>query len=159
MVYKKKHSKKTRSAVQGLTSLSLASLLLMFYWSKLVTRPSPESMCEGTHRDTNKKKLGSLRATEVTVYHILQINTPFIFGWANDLLHSCHYKIILLIMKQNKLFFLNLPFIYQKSYLSKLFYIVYYEIVVLTLSEFRLSGLFLVLVIFGYKESCILFRI
>ena len=62
-------------------------------------------------------------------------------------------------MKQNKLIFLNLHFICQKSYLSNLFYIVYYEILVLTLSEFRLSGLFLVLVILGYKESCILFRI
>ena len=40
-------SKKTEPNVQGLTRLSLASLLLMLHCSRLITWPSPESVCEG----------------------------------------------------------------------------------------------------------------
>lgn len=69
---KKKHPKMKRPDVQGLTGPSLASLLLMSHWPKLVTWPSPESTCKGTHKNTNTKKHGSLRATIVTICHICQ---------------------------------------------------------------------------------------
>ena len=61
-------SKKTESNVQGLTRLSLASLLLTRHWSRLVTWPSPESVCEGTPGYTLKAS----QNTEVGSLSLLQ---------------------------------------------------------------------------------------
>lgn len=57
-----------------------------------------------------------------------------------------------------KKLFSKFSFVKNHTY-HTFFYTVYYDILVPTLSGFHLSGLFLVLVILGYKESCILFPI
>lgn len=133
--------KTIRPIVQGFISRSFASLLLMFHWS------SPKSKCKRTRKNTNTKKNGSLRATRVNrVSH--SSNQHLTYFWLSKcLVPNCHFRIILSIIRQNKLVFTNFHFIFQKSYLSNLFYIVYYDILVPTLCGFHLSEIFLVILL------------